>query len=298
MKIIESIVVPADIKRQRLSDYLVGKLKTITSRKGVKKAIKKGAVRVDGKIQNTAWWVETGQIIELLRLDKPPVKVFPMIFPVIFEDDYIAVINKPSGIMVSGNKFQTIENALLNNIKVSTQIDALRLPLPVHRLDSATNGLLIIAKTSKARIELGRAFEERKIQKKYQAIVIGQTPNQGKINEAIDEKQALTLYKTLQSIRSLRNDWLSLVEIDLKTGRTHQIRKHFKHIGHPLMGDQLYGEVGQILKGKGLFLSAISVAFHHPITNESIQLTIQPPNKFSLLLEREARRWKKFKENK
>jgi RluA family pseudouridine synthase len=292
--VIEHHIVPEGTSKQRLSDYLIGVFKTIPTRKGIKKAIKKGSVRVNGEIQNTAHWIESGQIIELLDIEKTPQKIFPLEFPVLFEDNYLAIINKPAGYVVSGNLYQTIENALPHHLTPSNQLDALKNYRAVHRLDALTSGLLLIAKTRIARVKLGKLFEERNIQKTYQALVIGKTPTDGTIQIPVDDKPSLSEFKTLKQVRSLRNDWLSLLELYPKTGRTHQLRIHLSNIGFPILGDKIYGKEGEILKHKGLFLCATRLEFEHPFTKEKIDLRIESPNKFRLMLEREQRRWEKY----
>ena len=142
MIILHRHLVPINIKDVRLSDYAIGIFPQIPSRKGLKKAIKNGQVYIDGLQANTGNWVETGQKIELVALDRKPPKIYPLDLPIIYEDDQLAVIQKPAGIVVSGNQFHTIQNALLHNLAPSKAIDAFQLPRPVHRLDHATSGLL------------------------------------------------------------------------------------------------------------------------------------------------------------
>lgn len=207
----------------------------------------------------------------------------------------MAIINKPAGISVSGNQYKTIVNALGFNLKVSNQKDALNWPLPVHRLDNQTSGLLIIAKTVMARIKLGRAFENKQIKKKYQAIVIGKTDPKGSVNYKIGEKEAFSEYKTLQTVKSLKNDYLSLLELIPSTGRTHQLRIHCaKALGTPILGDKIYGKPNLILKHKGLFLCAVALDFVHPITTEELKIRIATPHKFIKRLENEQRRFDNY----
>jgi 23S rRNA pseudouridine1911/1915/1917 synthase len=284
MVIIEEHIAPSLEAPSRLSDYLIGKLQLINTRKGVKTAIKRGEVWLEGKKGNTGDWVKGGEKIQLMEAKLIVRKVFPMEFPVVFEDDYIAIINKPSGIPVSGNLFRTIENALPNNIQPSSQTDKLPFARAAHRLDAPTSGLLIIAKTRKARVELGRMFEAKTIHKIYQAIVIGEMANAGTIDFPIEDKASLTIFKNIKTIPSVRNQHLSLVELQPKTGRTHQLRIHLSQLGFPIMGDKLYGTEGNIIKGKGLFLSSVGLAFEHPITGEKLEFTVNPPNKFDRLL--------------
>ncbi len=294
MTVLERHIVPEQTNRQRLSDYLIEKFVTIPTRKGIKKAIKKGCVAVNGTIQDTSWWVESGQIIELLELEQAPKPVFPLDISVVFEDEYLAIVNKPAGILVSGNQFKTVENALPNTLTRSKMPDALSNFRAVHRLDAATSGLLLVAKTRSARVALGKLFEQRTIRKAYQAIVIGKTPDDGSIEIPIQEKPSHSDFKTVQQVRSLRNEWLSLVELYPKTGRTHQLRIHLSSIGFPILGDKLYGNEGEILKNKGLFLCATKLEFEHPITKMALNFGIEPPNKFQLWMDREPRRWAKY----
>ena len=288
-------IVPEGIGRERLSDYLIGKLQLLPSRKSVKKAIKAGEILVDEELGTTGQWVEAGQKITYQSKDKPPSMIFEWRIEVVYEDEYLAIINKPAGFSVSGNHFHTIENALPFNLNVSNEPDALLRFRAVHRLDALTCGLLLVAKTKTSRILLGQLFEKKTIQKRYQAVVIGQLPNEGTIREPIQEKQSTTVFKTVQAVRSLRNDYLTLVDLFPKTGRTHQLRIHLSQLGFPILGDKLYGTEGEIMKGKGLFLCAVQLAFQHPFLDETIDISIEPPNKFQLLLERETRRWERFK---
>lgn len=289
-------IVPQGAEQQRLSDYLIGKFQLLPSRKSVKKAIKAGEILVNGAVGTTGQWIEVEQIITYQPKDNAPSMVFEWRIEVVYEDEYLAIVNKPAGFSVSGNHFHTIENALPFNLKVSKEADALQRFRAVHRLDALTCGLLLVAKTKTARILLGQLFENKTIQKRYQAIVIGQLPTEGTINEPIEEKKSTTIFKTVQAVRSLRNDYLTLVDLFPKTGRTHQLRVHLSQLGFPILGDKVYGTEGEIMQNKGLFLCAVQLTFEHPFLDELIDIEIEPPNKFQLLLERETRRWKRYNE--
>lgn len=210
---------------------------------------------------------------------------------IIFQDDDLAVIIKPAGINVSGNQFKTVQNALPHNLTPSPKNDKLPYPLPVHRLDNQTSGLLLIAKTKTARIKLGRDFENKSITKKYHAILIGKLVGSGQISTTIATKKSLSLYHSLRTVPSLKNRWLTLIELTPITGRTHQLRIHCAQKGYPILGDKLYGNEGMILRKKGLFLAATSLKFNHPISNEPLTFEIPLPHKFIKRLENEKRRF-------
>lgn len=278
-------------EQTRLSDYAIGVFDTLPTRKGVKKAIKKGAIYVNGEIGKTGTWIVSGDDIILYDLEENLPKTFEFELVVVFEDNDLAVINKPGGIPVSGNFYKTIQNALPHNLQPSTAADALRIPRPVHRLDAPTCGLLLIAKTKTAHLDLSKQFQNKTIQKRYQAIATGQLSKKGRIETPIDGKPSITDFESEKVIPSLKNDFLTLVNLYPITGRTHQLRKHLAMLNHPILGDKMYGQEGLILWKKGLFLCAVELNFIHPKTKEATQVIIQPPNKFDLILEREERRF-------
>ncbi len=264
----------------RLQDYALGKFISCTSNNAVKKAIKKGLVFINDKRGYTADWVKDG---DELVLYKEPIKhqkkTVDLDFQVLYEDDYLAVVNKPAGVLVSGNKHRTLENALPKKLKKSKKSDVVS-PEPIHRLDYPTTGIVLIGKTRQALVKLNQLFENRDIQKKYLAITIGHQNKTGIIEEDIDGKLAKSAYSVLSIVESERFLFLNLVELDLFTGRRHQLRKHLSGIGNPILGDAEYGKEGLILKGKGLYLHACQISFVHPFTNESLTIYSEPPKKF------------------
>ncbi len=299
MKILQKHIVPENTSSQRLSDYApIAFNQIIASRKGIKKAIKKGAISINGKLATTAHWVKPGQLLTFHEIPLVKKRQLEMPLKVILEDDHLAVINKPAGIPVSGNQFRTIENALVYNLKPSSQKDCLSWPRPVHRLDALTCGLLLIAKTSKASVALNKQFQEKTIFKQYIAIVSGKAHEEGYLDQPIDQKQAFTAYKCLLKHRSIKNDWLSMLSVYPKTGRTHQIRIHLSQVGHPILGDKLYGIEGNIKRGKGLFLCAVALSFEHPFNGNSVNVEIDPPPKFLKTMLREESMWMKLKNTK
>tara|TARA_R110002050_G_scaffold299089_1_gene463794 strand:+ start:27316 stop:28206 length:891 start_codon:yes stop_codon:yes gene_type:complete len=289
-------IVPEGTTEIRLYDYVEDVFPVLPSRSAVKKAITRGKILVNGEKSKTGTWLKPHDKIEMLDLGGTAPKPYNIDIEVVFEDEFMMVINKPGGIPVSGNQFKTIQNAIINNHVPSNQEDALEWPKPVHRLDGATSGLLIIAKTAKALMLLGQKFENKEIDKKYCAIVMGEIPEEGTIDFPIDGHDSVTDYKRVEVVPSLRSGFLCLVDLYPQTGRTHQIRKHLAKLGNPIMGDALYGEEGKIFKGKGLFLCAIGLRLNHPITGEEMVLQIEEPNKYNILLQREERRFKQFKE--
>lgn len=293
MLIIEQHTVPDNLERIRLLDYALLIFKTIPSRSGMKKVIKSGSILVDGQPGHPSSWVLEGQQITLVDLENRPPKPLNMNLEIIFEDEHIAVINKPSGIEVSGNKYYTIQNALVANISPSKEPDALKWPRPVHRLDMPTSGLLLVSKTASALMNLGQQFEKRGVQKTYRAIVAGNLSGSGEIDTQINGQDALTQYRFVSRCHSLKTEWLSLVDLMPYTGRTHQLRIHMANHGYPIVGDKLYGS-GPLLVGKGLFLSSVILHFTHPQSGEPIKISINQPRKFDALFDREERRWKSY----
>ncbi len=275
LKKVETYSVPSMDRRIRLSDVAAGTFKTILSRKGFKSAIKTGLVTLNGKIAVTADYISGGEVIELfqnpLQNNKPAIELK---IEIIFEDDYLAIVYKPAGIVVSGNRKYTLENALEHNLAKSTQDDALFRPEPVHRLDYPTSGLLVIGKTSRALIALNKMFEEKSIQKTYHAITIGVMSDHGIIEEQIENKNAKTSFQVLKRIESRKYESLNLVKLTPFTGRKHQLRIHLASIGTPILGDSKYGKEGLIGSGNGLFLHASGLTFIHPVTYKEVSKNI------------------------
>ena len=294
MKIIQTHIVPNNVNPIRFNDYAFGIIHSIPSRSGIKKAIKRGLLIIDGKKSETGRWVTPGQKIELLENEQSTPKPYKMELQIVFEDDHIILINKPAGLVTSGNQFKTAVNVVCHNAKPSKKGDRLGWPKPVHRLDSATSGLLLFAKTSQALLSLNQQFEKKTIKKRYRAIVNDKIGQEGLIDLSIKDKTALTRYRRISFVESLQNQWLSLVDLFPETGRTHQLRIHLSESGHPIVGDKVYGKEGDILKHKGLFLCAMQLEFIHPETNQNMILKIEEPPKFKALLKREKRRWEKY----
>ncbi len=293
MIVVEQHIVHEDIFQIRLLDYAVSVFSTIASRSSMKKVIKRGELLVDGEIGISGNWVVNGQHIVLVDKELKPPKPLNIKLEVVFEDEHIAIINKPAGIEVSGNKYKTIQNALVNNIKPSLEPDALKWARPVHRLDMPTSGLLLVAKTASSIMKLGQQFENRIVQKKYRAIVAGRLPDSGEISTPVNGQESLTKYVCISRCHSLKTDWLSLVELTPHTGRTHQLRIHMADLGFQIVGDRQYG-TGPLLKGKGLFLSSVELSFIHPYHDKTMSIVINQPIKFDALLRREESRWVKY----
>ncbi len=277
MKILETHIVPAIKERIRLQEYAVSIFSSLSTKSALKKAIKRKEILLNGIPAQTSDWIEEHQKIELVQQELPAKKVFSLKLEVIFEDDFMAVINKPAGIPTSGNFFRSIENALPFNLAKSQEIDALSYPMPVHRLDNPTSGLLLIAKTRNAQTLLNRAFENKEVQKTYLALVNGQAAGFEVYKNEIEGKYAESEVSLLNTT-SIAQGEFSLVQVKPKTGRTHQIRIHLASNGFPIVGDRDYGGFLGI-KG-GLYLASTGVDFLHPISGKSININLPVPEKF------------------
>tara|TARA_B100000787_G_scaffold55650_1_gene40457 strand:- start:19662 stop:20525 length:864 start_codon:yes stop_codon:yes gene_type:complete len=281
MQLLETHIVSKLEKSIRFQEYSVGIFKTIPTKSGIKKAIKKELIFIDGDLATTSKFISGGENIELFQSENSSsFERLKLNLEVLFEDDYLAIIFKPAGILVSGNKFVTIANGLSQNLIKSKLSDAVK-PQPIHRLDYPTSGILLIGKTSTAISELGKLFENKEIQKTYFAITIGKMNLKGKLNSPIDEKNAHTEFEVLKSVTSERFKYLNLVKLLPKTGRKHQLRKHLSAIGNPVLGDKEYFLENKVLKGKGLFLHAARLDFKHPFTRQEISISKVLPKKFT-----------------
>lgn len=265
----------------RLQEYAVGIFNTIPTKSGIKKAIKKELIYVDGTLASTAIFINGGEKIELFQLEtETTFKRLDYPLDVLFEDDFLAVVYKPAGILVSGNKFVTIANALTQNLQKSAQPDAVK-PQPIHRLDYPTSGVLLVGKTSTAINLLSKLFASKQIKKTYHAICIGKMPTSGIIKTPIENKSSESHFNILKSVASQRFEFLNLVELSPKTGRKHQLRIHLSSINNQILGDKEHGNPSLILKGKGLYLHASTLEFKHPFTKKTILINNAFPKKFT-----------------
>lgn len=267
----------------RLSDHLRDQFSLIPTRKGMKKAIDKGWVKVNGAAAQTGTWLSGGEELQLTIPSNHYRPTIDLKVEVLFEDNWLTIVNKPAGIVVSGNRKRTLENALPNLLSRSIEHDALAFPEAIHRLDEPTTGVLIIGKTRTAVRKLNKLFSSKSIEKTYVAVTIGTMPKAGFMENTIEGKSAFTEYRVLNSVPSERFAQLNLIELKPSTGRKHQLRIHCAHLGCPILGDKQHGKDGLILKGKGLYLHAIRIQFEHPFTNENVDISAPIPKKFEKL---------------
>ena len=283
-----SHIVPKVITPERLQEYGVGLFSAIPTKSALKKALKKEQIQVNGVIASTATMIKGGETIAFIpSVEIVGKKKFDFKLNVLFEDDYLAAVEKPPGMLVSGNSFRTLANALPQNLMKSMLVDATR-PQPVHRLDFATTGIVLVGKTSDSIRKLHKLFEDKNIRKTYYAVTMGLMESSGTIETLIEDKEAITLFEKIESMESPRFEFLNLVKLQPRTGRRHQIRIHLAGIGNPILGDRDYSPKHLILKGKGMYLHAFSLEFVHPFTEETLSLKTSPPERFTKLF---ARPW-------
>ena len=306
--------VDAEREGTRLDKYIASAVPEI-SRMRIKGLILDGQVRSGDKVyDNTSWKVKTGQVFEI----SVPASVEPepqgqdIPLNVAYEDDYLIIIDKPAGMVVhpaAGNEDGTLVNALIHHCGDSLSgINGVKRPGIVHRIDKDTSGLMVVAKTDMAHAGLAEQFADHSLERAYLAIVRHRPyPADGTIDAAIGRsprnrqkmavvgrggKHAVTHFTTKQRL----GDAASLVECRLETGRTHQIRVHMTHIGHPLIGDPVYGRSQKTRDLPPKVREAIShfnrqalhayvIGFTHPVTDEQIRFESPVPADMAALIE-------------
>ena len=309
------ITVTGEDAGQRL-DRLVARICQELSRTRVQELIESGNVVLNGKAAKDAHKVHAGDRIEvLLPAQRPPLRAEPESIPlnVLYEDDDVIAINKPAGMTVhagAGSSHGTLVNALLGRGQALSQTgDPLR-PGIVHRIDKETSGIVLVAKNDFAHAKLSEAFRLRTIQKTYLALVQGTLKeDSGRIELAIARdprhRHRMTARRTEQmpNARAARTDWrvltrigpATLLQIQLHTGRTHQIRVHFSVLRHPVVGDELYGAATQLhvaqtnLPALGRnFLHAAKLGFAQPRSGDVVRLTAPLPAELRAYLQKLA----------
>jgi 23S rRNA pseudouridine1911/1915/1917 synthase len=325
--------VPAEARGERLDHFLTVQLADV-SRSRVQMLIDQGGVRLNGAAVKASFKLRGGEQIEVTGEPHPaPLKAEPEAIPldVVYEDADLAVINKPAGMMVHAGSGRTddarsrgtLVNALLYRFnKLSSTGGELR-PGIVHRLDKETSGLIVVAKNDKAHAALGEMFSSRRIKKTYLALVEGRVErDKATINAAVSRdrirrtrmttapnenaRSAVSHYEVIRRLET-RFGPFTLVRVRIESGRTHQIRVHMASLGHPVVGDTLYGAAGQIVEktpaqsgktagrrgseGERLrlgrnFLHAARLDFTHPTTGKAMELEAPLPDELTEFLER------------
>ncbi len=308
------IIVPANKKKERIDVFLTHHIENATRNK-VQQAIERGLVLVDGKKVRPSYQVTGGQIIHV-RLPRPePQRALPENIPldILYEDDDLLVVNKPAGMVTHpahGNYSGTLVNALLYYCKQLSTLNTETRAGIVHRLDKDTSGVMVVAKTNAAHAHLAKQFSERTIGREYWAVVWGtfkeksgmieaelgrSKSDRKKIAVVAGGKHAITEYEVIK-----RFDYLTLVRLRLRTGRTHQIRVHLAHINHPVFGDPVY-HGRRIVAGPGTAqqkaevhallqlinrqaLHAKTLDFTHPRTGRRMSFDSALPADFSAVL--------------
>lgn len=269
------------------------------SRSQIKQLLDGGNITVNGKTEKAKYKVKSGDVIRLEEPETKTLELRPENIPldIVYEDDDVIVINKPQGMVVHpapGHDEHTLVNALLYHCPLSTINGTFR-PGIVHRIDKDTSGLLMVAKNDKAHRFLAEQLKDKTNIREYVALVHGRiAEDEGTINAPIgrslkdrkkqavvkDGRNAVTHFEVLKRYRDY-----TLVKCILETGRTHQIRVHMKYIGHPLVGDPLYGPK-KTIKGNGQFLHAGKLGFVHPTTGKLLIFEAPLPKIFQECLEK------------
>ena len=286
---------------QRIDKYLSTMIDG-KSRSFVQGLIDEKKVKANSKVVKSNYKLKKGDIIEV-EVPEPVelnVSAEEMDLDIVYEDEDVLVVNKEKGIVVHpapGNYTGTLVNGILHHCSDLSGINGVIRPGIVHRIDKDTSGILVIAKNDEAHNDLAAQFKEHSIKREYYALVEGKFSNiNGTVNKPIsrdkkerikmainsDGKRAVTHYEVLEQY----DKGVSLVKCTLETGRTHQIRVHMASIGHPLVGDLVYGYKRQKFNIEGQALHAKTLGFIHPRAKEYMEFTSELPHYFKELLEK------------
>lgn len=275
-------------------DKVLSDLLSDFTRSQLQQAIKQGDITVNGETTKANYKVQPGDRVVYTVVKEQPTEIKAENIPleVIYEDDTVAVVNKPSGMVVhpsKGHVSGTLVNALLHHIDQLSEGSQLYRPGIVHRIDKDTSGLLVIAKTEAAQENLVEQFQAHTTERKYIGLVHGEVEHdEGTINAPItrmttnrlkrivgkEGKDAVTHFIRMEQFHKK-----TLMQFQLETGRTHQIRVHMAYIDHPLVGDPMYGLPNDHVK-TGQYLHAFSLGFKHPVTNEWLTFEAALPSYF------------------
>ncbi len=285
---------------KRIDAYLSEKLEDM-SRVTVQRLLSNGKILVNHKIVKSSYKVQEGDKIQIEEEIPVEISLKAQNIPleVIYEDKDIIVVNKPKGMVVhpaNGNPDGTLVNAIMAMCKGSLSgIGGEIRPGIVHRLDKDTSGIIVVAKNDKAHINLSEQIKEHRVKKTYIALVRGIVKeNEATINMPIGRsekdrkkmavtkkgKEAITHFRVLE-----RYDKYTLLQVNIETGRTHQIRVHLSQIGYPIVGDEVYSNGKNEWNIKGQCLHAKSLEFTHPITGKKMYLEARLPEYFENMLE-------------
>ena len=293
----ETKTIIAETGGERVDSFLAEELPYTRSK--IKKLIDDGLISVNDKIVKAKYLVKVGDVICVTEKDLEPLDLEPVNAPIdiVYQDDDLAVINKPQGLTVhagNGVKGYTLVNLLLYHLDNLSGINGVIRPGIVHRIDKDTSGLLVVAKNDTAHLSLASQIAEKTCKRTYVALLEGVVKqDEGVIETYIGRSDqnrtmmavknsgriAITNFKVLK-----RYENYTYCEFNLQTGRTHQIRVHSKHIGHPIVGDPVYGYKNQKFNLNGQLLHATRLEFTHPITNKRMTFTAPLPNYFEDVL--------------
>ena len=286
---------------KRLDAYIAGQDEEIT-RTAAQRLIEQGVILVNGKKQKVSYKVSQGDciIIQEVQVQEIELKAQDIPIEIVYEDDDIIVVNKPKGMVVhpaNGNPDGTLVNAIMAICKDTLSgIGGEIRPGIVHRLDKDTSGLLIVAKNDKAHVNMSEQIKKHEVKKTYIALVRGVVKeNEATIDMPIGRsnsdrkkmavnkngKNAVTHIKVLK-----RYEKYTLLEVNIETGRTHQIRVHLSHIGYPIIGDYTYSNGKNEFRVEGQCLHAKQLEFKHPITGKEMKLEAELPKYFEEILQR------------
>ncbi len=302
---------------ERLDRFLSSHQDLDLTRNRIQQLIEEGFVTVNGEKVDKKTKVKTGDKIAVTIVESPPVDIQPENIPIeiVYEDEYLAVVNKPAGLVThpgAGNRSGTLVNALVHHFKQLAKGSGEDRPGIVHRLDKDTTGLLLVARTDIAYQRLQQALQARQVKRTYLALVCGHLKDETGVIDLpigrslknrkkmavtnLNSRPAVTHYSVIEKFRSY-----DLLEVTLETGRTHQIRVHLSHLGHPVFGDPEYG--GREKWHRGIFaperplakrllgimsrqaLHARRLEFDHPISGERRTFEAPLPGDFKTLLE-------------
>lgn len=291
----QKIKVNNDLKDLRL-DKALSKILTSTSRSKIQDYIDNGLILVNSKKEKASYKLRENDEISIDEFpsEKYDLEAEDIALDIVYEDDDIIVINKPKGLVVhpgAGNYNGTMANALKFHSDTLSTISGEFRPGIVHRLDKDTAGLLIVAKNDEAHAFLSSQLSDHTLGRNYYALVLGNiVENEGKIIAPIgrddkyrqkmavdlrDGKYAETKFKVVERFNNV-----TLIDCALKTGRTHQIRVHMNYIGHPVIGDPLYGKGNRKLYDDGQLLFAYKIHFIHPKTKKEMEFSVPLPKYF------------------